>query len=122
MRTPRPPSEASLRRAELLWGKPQEPLGAPQPIVASSLKMINKGTLVAYVDLTFSKWRFTIRGCAWHRKEDREWVNLSTREWSGADGQRKFFKVCEFVNHGDARRFQEVALEAIHRLVPEAGR
>jgi hypothetical protein len=89
---------------------------APAPIVASNLRLINKNTLVGSVDLTVSKWRFKFRGCLWHRKDDREWVNFPAREWVDEDGNRKFSHLGEFVNHGDARRFQAASLAAIREL------
>lgn len=46
---------------------------------------------------------------------------LPVRIASGNSSSGKFFKICEFVNHGDHKRFQAAALEAIHRLAGEAG-
>jgi hypothetical protein len=74
-------------------------------IVATNLKLINKNTLVVTVDLTVTKWRFTFRDCLWHRKGNDEWVAFPAKEWTDRDAKRKFANLCEFINHGDARRF-----------------
>jgi hypothetical protein len=113
---PRTPKQAELRRAEAAtWGEPpaQSP-GVLLPIVASNLRRIDKNTLVGSVDITVTKWRFVFRGCLWHRKGEREWLNFPAREWTDENGARKFANLGEFINHGDARRFQEAALAAVH--------
>jgi hypothetical protein len=88
-------------------------------IVATNLKLINKNTLVGSVDLTVTKWRFTFRGCLWHRKGESEWIAFPAKEWTNQDGNRKFTNLCEFINHGDQRRFKEMALAAIRELAAQ---
>jgi len=91
-------------------------MNVPPPIIASNYRSIGKNTSVGRADLTVTKWRFTFKGCLWHREGEREWVNFPSREWTDQDGNRRFSNLGEFVNDGDARRFQEAALAAIRQI------
>jgi hypothetical protein len=96
---------------------PVELTDVPPPIVASNYRAVGKNTLIGCVDITVVKWRFVFRGCLHHRKGDSEWIAFPGKEYLDRDGERKFSNLCEFVNHGDARRFKEAALEAVHRPI-----
>jgi hypothetical protein len=126
MTGPHPPSEASLRLAERAnWGqRPEaEPTAAPDippPAVANNCRPIGKGKLLGAADITVTKWRFVFYGCLYHRKGEREWISFPGKEWIDKDGHRKFSNLCEFINHGDAKRFREVALEAVQALAAAA--
>jgi hypothetical protein len=120
--TPRPPpSRAELRRAEGLWGqrpndKPVTASASP-PVVASNLKMIGKGTLVATADITIPKWgNFTIRGGMLHRKGDSEWFAFPSREWIDRNGQRQFADLLQFGDRPIGERFKAAALAAMREL------
>jgi len=108
--TPRPSSGEAAR------GNAYLSPGAPPPIVASNWRPVGKNTLVGAADLTVTKWRFTFRGCLWHRKGEREWISFPAKEWTDKDGNRKFSSLGEFVSHGDARRFSELAIAAIKQI------
>jgi hypothetical protein len=120
--TPRPPSPAELRAGRKMWG-PKPAVGersnpAPAPIVASNLKMIGKGTLVATADITIPKWgNFTIRGGMLHRKGDSEWFAFPSREWIDRNGQRQFADLLQFGDRPIGDRFKAAALAAMRELV-----
>ena len=84
------------------------------PIVASDYQHIGKGTLVGSSDLYVAKWRCEFFGAMWHRKDGRKRINFPSREYIDKDtGERKFFPLGKFDNHGDAQRFSEVAIAAV---------
>jgi hypothetical protein len=90
------------------------------PIIASNWRPIGKGTLVGTADLYIVKWRTDFFGAMWHRKDSREWINFPSREYIDKEtGERKFYPLCKFKNHGDARRFSEAAIEAIKLIAGE---
>lgn len=88
------------------------------PVIASNLKLINKNTLVAAVDLEIPAWKIIFRRCLWLRNSSSEWVNFPAREWTDADGKKQFANLLDFTNHDVRSRFQKAALAAIHIIAP----
>ena len=96
---------------------------ARQPsVVASNYRAIAKNTLIASVDLTVTKWRFTFRGCLHHRRGDREWISFPAREWIAQDGTKKYADLGGFDHRDDALWFQRAALDGIHQIAGREGR
>jgi hypothetical protein len=81
-------------------------------IVASNIRQIAKGTLVEVADLTVLAWHLTIRGAMRHEKNGKCWVQLPSREWIDAKGQRQFAPLVEFTDRATSDRFQAAALAA----------
>jgi hypothetical protein len=73
------------------------------------------GTLQAFFTLT-SPSGMIIRGCSVHKKTDRRWVNMPSREYA-LQGERKFEPVIAFTDRQAEDRFRLLALDAIDRHV-----
>jgi len=63
-------------------------MNVPPPIIASNYRSIGKNTSVGRADLTVTKWRFTFKGCLWHREGEREWVNFPSMTATLAGSRR----------------------------------
>jgi hypothetical protein len=99
-----------------MWG-PRPGAPAPSPaIVANNLRLIDKGTLKATVDIAIPKWRISFRGCLWHVKNGKEWINFPSREWVDRAGTKKYTKLVEFSDRRTFDRFQVAALAAVHAI------
>jgi hypothetical protein len=85
-------------------------------VVASNLRHIGKNTLVGSVDLEVPAWRIRFKGCLWHRKGEREWVNFPGREWHDGGGERRFADLIELTDRSVHQRFQAAAIAAIHAI------
>lgn len=90
-------------------------------VVAANYKPIGKATLVGSVDLTVAAWRITFRGCLWHRKGEREWINFAAASWTDEAGQRHFVNIIEFTDEIVKTRFQTAALAAVRALATTHG-
>jgi hypothetical protein len=84
-------------------------------VVASNLRLINKNTLIGAVDIEISAWNLRFKGCLWHRKGEREWINFPSREWI-KDGERQFADLIEITDRNVRDRFQQAALAALSTI------
>jgi hypothetical protein len=75
---PHRPSEGELRAGEQLLA-PQQQAGLP--VLARNLRVINKNTRKATVDIVIPKWEITFKGCLWHHKKAKEWTSFLSKEW-----------------------------------------
>lgn len=85
-------------------------------IVASNLRRLDKNTLLGSVDLEVLGWRLMFKGCLWHSKNGKEWVNFAAKEYTDQNGVRKYQDIIAFTDRSVHERFQAAALEAIHEL------
>lgn len=98
-----------------------QPVGGPETrLVISNYKEIGKGSLVGTCDILVARWRLVLRGCLHFEKNGKGWVSLPTKEFTLADGTRKFTPMAEFRDSADSRRFSLAALEAIETLTSRA--
>jgi hypothetical protein len=88
-------------------------------IVAANLKLTDKNTLKGVVDIAVPRWHLMLRGCLWHRKNDREWINFPLREWTDRSGTNQYAILIEFTDRETSSRFQTAALAAVHQLAGE---
>jgi hypothetical protein len=94
----------------------------PAPaIVASNLKRIDKGWLVATVDLWIPGWHMHIRGVMWGRRPNDgfESVVIPARPYTLASGEQREAKILEWGDSATAERFRVAALAAIHKLADQ---
>ena len=61
-----------------------------------------------------------INDCMLHRKEDRRWIGLPSREYS-VQGERKFAPLVSFVDREAEQRFHYQVLAALDREKPWEG-
>jgi hypothetical protein len=55
-----------------------------------------KNTLLGFADLELVATGIVIRGCPWHRKNDREWVGFPAQPYKAKDGSISWTPVVEF--------------------------
>jgi hypothetical protein len=76
------------------------------------------GTLQAFFSLTMASG-LIIRGCSFHRKNDRSWVNLPSREYT-LQGLRKFEAIITFADRATEDQFQRHARDAVNQYLKKA--
>jgi hypothetical protein len=91
-------------------------------IIARRYKAIGKNTLIATADLEISAWHLRIRGAMLHEKNGKRWIQLPSREWLDADGNRQFAVLIEFLDRAISDRFQTAALAAFDAAALQAQR
>ena len=92
-----------------------EAVGKPGVVILSNYRPVGKNTLVGVCDIEIPHWHLRIRGCLYHRKNDKEWVDFPSREWiDQRDGNRKYADLIT------ADRFQAAVLPATRELTQKA--
>jgi hypothetical protein len=84
-------------------------------ITASNLRRIDKGAVLASVDLTIPAWHMKI-SCLWMANEDGEWIALPSAKFTNREGKTSWQKLVEFTDEKAYKRFQDAALAAAHKL------
>jgi hypothetical protein len=113
---PHRPSEGELRAGEQLLA-PQQQAGLP--VLARNLRVINKNTRKATVDIVIPKWEITFKGCLWHHKKGKEWTSFLSKEWVDRGGNKKYADIIAWADEATAKRFQRAALAAVRSLSGE---
>jgi hypothetical protein len=72
--------------------------------------------LIGSVDLEIPRWHLVVKGCLWHRRGEREWINFPAREWVGQTGNKQYVEIIKFTDRDAADRFQAAALGAVHAI------
>lgn len=78
-----------------------------------------KNTLCGFADFEFTKIGLVIRDCTWHKRSDKEWVSFPAKCYTDPNGEQKWKALLEFTDVTLRATFQDLALEAIHRVVEE---
>jgi hypothetical protein len=77
-----------------------------------------KGTLVGFALLALSNSGLRVHDCPVHCKNDKWWVGLPAKPYTGRDGVQRWQPIREFGDNDSRRRFQEAALAALHFRFP----
>ncbi len=91
-----------------------------------SLKMIEcmnfksheSGTLLGFATLFLPKMGLEIFGCSMHKKGDRRWLNLPSREFE-ENGEKKYLNVIRFREKSHYESFCSEAKKAIDKWIEE---
>jgi hypothetical protein len=77
-----------------------------------------KGSLLGFVNILIEKTGMEINGCGHFRKENREWINLPSKEYTDKEGAKKYQPIVRYreKNHQDA--FSRAVVEAIRKYAP----
>ena len=89
------------------------------PMMAFSLRRIESGGLRGIFDLYVPHWHLTLRSCRWFANKCSEWIGLPSRQWTDKHG-RTHYDDNVVIDDVHAQRFQDSALEALHRLLARA--
>src|SRR5262245_1516515 len=60
------------------------------PLMAHSLRRIERGALRVIFDLYVPHWHVTLRDCLWFVKPRSEWVELPKRNWTDRSGKTHY--------------------------------
>jgi hypothetical protein len=82
---------------------------------ASEIRMVNKGALVGFFDVSVIRWGLTFKDCKLFRKDGREWVGMPSTSYTNRDGKTVYRDIIEFSDKDIAARFSEAALRALGR-------
>lgn len=82
-------------------------------IECTNYKPVNKGTLLGYADFVMIKSGIEIYGCSVHQKDGKRWVNMPSREYTNADGEKKFLSIVRFRDGERMKAFSTAALQAV---------
>ena len=92
-------------------------------IEITSFKRIDKGHLLAVVDLTITEWRLSFKGALIFEKKGGRWVGLPQKTFTGDDGRTKYTATVAWTDKGVETRFRDAvldALEAAGHLAPSS--
>lgn len=92
-------------------------------VICTSWKPFQSGTLQGFADFELRRTRLKILGCAVHRKDGRQWVQLpakpaldQNRELLRGDGGKiKYWPCMEFTDREAADQFSQAALRALEQ-------
>lgn len=88
-------------------------------IECTKFKTFQKGSFQGFADLLVPSWGIEIKGCSLYMKEGRRWVSMPSKEFTNAEGEKKYAPIVKFhdKNHMDA--FSEQAKQAIDKWCSE---
>jgi len=81
-----------------------------------NFKQINKGCLLAKFDIMVPQWNMTIKDCALFEKGGKKWITLPSKQYEGADGQKKHFELVRFPKEVK-ERFQNKCIEKLKPML-----
>lgn len=91
-------------------------------IVATNFKRIDKGHLLASVDLAIPSRGLVFRNCLWHRWDSgTERIFFAAAGWTDDNGQRHFNNIIESTDERIRTRFERAALAAVHDIASPGG-
>jgi hypothetical protein len=95
-------------------------------MIASNWRAFPKNTLIGFVDLTFDDSGLTIKECALHQRDGKEWISFPGKPLLDKDGRAqiiaetkkpRYVNIIECADIEKRTAFQRAALEAVHRLL-----
>lgn len=86
------------------------------------IKEAPRGTFLAFVDLFVPKMGLEIYGCSLFEKDGVKSLALPSKEYTNAEGQKKFASVIRFREKAHVDAFNATALKAIEEKLAEAHR
>jgi hypothetical protein len=77
-----------------------------------------KNTLLGFADLQLVKTGIIIRGCTWHRKNDKEWIAFPAQRYEDESGKTQWSPMVEFADGATEAReqFRRSAIAAVHAV------
>lgn len=85
-------------------------------------KHVNKGVLQGFVDLYLPKIGLEIYGCQLCMKNGKKWLNMPQREYTNAEGEKKFLSIVRYKEREVQDAFCAAAIKAIEKkIIEDAG-
>ena len=100
--------------------KPAVASGGHRTITISDWKPLNNGSLRGFFTLTLPSG-IVIHNCHLIRVGERRWVGLPSRRFLTADQKIHYEPIIEFKTRKAWRNFEEVALQAVRRVLEARG-
>jgi hypothetical protein len=91
-------------------------------ICAINVKQFEGKTLKAFADIELVRTGIIIRGCALHRKGNREWIVLPACRYEAHDGSTRWSPILELAEGAAVvrRASQEQGVAAVHAFLDQA--
>ena len=83
-----------------------------------NFKRIDRGTLIAKLELEFEEWGLTIRDCMILKGKNGMWVSYPSRQYE-QDGQKKYFHLVVFTKEKQDQINNHVLERLKNELKPE---
>jgi hypothetical protein len=80
---------------------------------------VDRGSLVGYADLYVEKMGLEIYGCSLLEKNGSKWLNMPSKEYTNAQGEKKYSSVVRFRSKEHAEAFEKAARLAIGEKIAE---
>jgi hypothetical protein len=97
----------------------QPPCGATKIIIRCvKFRPYQKNTLLGFADFLLVKTGIIIRGCTWHRQNDKEWIGFPAQKYEDQDGKTQCAPMVEFAEGATEAReqFRKYAVAAVHAV------
>lgn len=84
---------------------------------------MNKGPLVAFVDIFVPQWGIEIHDLTLFKKGENRWINFPSREYTAKDGTKKYASYFRFVEAEKEKgeEFQKQVKQAIDAYLAQNG-
>lgn len=79
----------------------------------------NKGVLQGFADLYLPKLDLEVYGCQLCNKNGKRWLNMPQREYTNAEGEKKYLSIVRFKDRAKQDAFAEAAIKAIEKKIVE---
>ena len=86
-------------------------------IEIAAFRPFSKNTLKGFLTIRLPEAGLVLKECTWHEKGGKEWVGFPARQFQGADGEKKWANLIEFIEGYDSLAWQDAALKAIYEHV-----
>ncbi len=88
-------------------------------IEITNYKVMNKGILVAFINIKIKKWgNFLINDISYFKKGDQRWISFPSRQYE-KDGVKKYAPYCRFEDSEMMQSFQEIILKSIDKWIQD---
>ena len=95
-------------------------LPKPLGLEVVNMRRMNKGALIAFVDVKILAWGITLIDCKWFRKDEREWIGLPSTNYTTKQGKTIYKNLVEFSTPEALQRFQTAVLTELWEVRPKS--
>lgn len=88
-------------------------------IECTKFKPFQKGYLQGFADIHLPKWGIEICGCSLYEKDGKRWVNVPGKEYTNAQGEKKYSPFLRFKQKEHWELFCQRSKEAIDAYCKE---
>lgn len=89
-------------------------------VECTKYRAMNRGNLLGFADIYVPKWGVEIMGCTHCKKDNNEWVNLPSKEYTKPDTNEKAYAMTiKFKDKNLGYAFSAQCLEAVKSKMAE---